>query len=93
MDSGTSASIINDLFICTNKFITRKTYTNNWSTMAGFFLMSCETEVKNKLQVLHFTAHIFALFHVTFQKSNYNLIFGRDLQLEHGINLDFQNKK
>ena len=37
------------------------------------------------------TAHIFAPFSVTSPKSNYNVIFGRDLQQGFGINLDFQN--
>ena len=39
----------------------------------------------------NFTAYIFAPFHVTNQKNNYNVIFGRDLLQELGINLNFQN--
>ena len=35
-------------------------------------------------------AHIFAPFHVTSQKSYYNIIFGRDLLQELGIVLDLQ---
>ena len=60
--------------------------------MAGSFLTSWEAEVKIKLPELNFTAHIFAPFHVTSQKSNYHVIFGWDLLQELGINLDFQNK-
>ena len=91
MDSGASASIIHDSFVRTNKFNTRKTSANKWSTMAGSFLTSYEVEVKLKLPELNFTAHIIAPFHVTSQISNYDAIFGRDLLRELGINLDFQN--
>ena len=40
---------------------------------------------------MNFTVHIFTPFHVTSQKSNYNVIFGQDFPWEVGINLDFQN--
>ena len=40
---------------------------------------------------MNFTAHIIATFCVTSQKSDYDVIFGRDLLQEFGINLDFQN--
>ena len=36
-------------------------------------------------------AHIFAPFHVTSHKNNYDVIFSQDLLQEIGINLDFQN--
>ena len=45
-----------------------------------------------KLSELNFTAHIFAPFHVTNQKSDYDVIFVQDLQRELGIHLDFQTK-
>ena len=77
MDSNASASIINNSFVRANKFNTRKTSANKWSTMAGSFLMSCEAEAKVKLPKLNVTAHIIAPFHVTSQKSNYNVIFGQ----------------
>ena len=57
--------------------------------MAGSFSTLCKAEVKNKLPELNFTAHVFAPFHVTSQKSNYDVIFDRDLLRELGINLDF----
>ena len=37
------------------------------------------------------TAHISAPFHMTTKKSNRNVIFGRDLLRELGIQIDFQN--
>ena len=87
MDSGESASIIHDSFVLTNKFNTRKTSANKCYTMAGSFSMLCKAEVKLKLPELNFTSHIFALFHVSSQKSNYSVIFGQDLLREVGINL------
>ena len=51
MDSGVSASIIHDLFVCANKFNTRKTSANKWSTMAASFSTSCKVEVKLKIPV------------------------------------------
>ena len=86
IDSGASASIIHNLFVHTIKFKTRKTSTNKWSMLTRSFLRSCKAEVKIKLPELNFTAHIFAPFHVTSQKSNYNVIFGQDLLQELGIN-------
>ena len=59
--------------------------------MAGSFSTLCKAEVKIKLPKLNFTAHIFAPFHITSQKSNYDVIFGQDLLCELGMNLDFQN--
>ena len=91
MDSGASASIIHDSLVRTNKFNTRKTSANKWCTMAGSFLTLCEAGVKIKLPELNFKAHSFATFHVTNQKSNYVVMFGRDFLRELGINLDFQN--
>ena len=59
--------------------------------MVGSFSTFCKAEVKIKLSELYVTVHIFASLHVTSQKSNYNVIFGRNLLRELGINLDFQN--
>ena len=57
--------------------------------MAGSFMTSHKAEVKIKFTDLNVTAHIIALFHVTSQKSNYNVIFDQDLLRELGINLYF----
>ena len=59
--------------------------------MAESFSTLCKAEVKIKLAKENFTANIFAPFHITSQKRNYNVIFGRDLLHELGINLDFLN--
>ena len=55
------------------------------------FFIFCEAEDKIKHPGQNVTAHFLAPFHVNNQKSNYNVIFGQDLQPELGINLDLQN--
>ena len=86
MDSSESASIIHKLYVSINKF-----NSNKWSTMARSFLTSFEAKVKIKFPELNEISHILAPFHVMNEKSNYNVIFGRDLLQELGISLDFQN--
>ena len=89
MDSGASASIIHEFYVNKNNFITGKTSANEWSTLAGSFSMSHKAEITLKMPELNVTAHISAPFHVTTKKSNYNVIFGRDLLRELEIQLDF----
>ena len=55
------------------------------------FLISYEAEVGIILPELNTTNHISVPFHVADQKSNYNVIFGRDLLRELRISLYFQN--
>ena len=59
--------------------------------MAGSFSTSHEAEITLKTPELKITAHISAPFHVTTKKSTYDVIFGRDLLQELGIQLNFQN--
>ena len=59
--------------------------------MAGSFLSSCETKVIIRRPELNVTAHIFASFHVTRQKSNYKVMIDQDLLRDFGMNLDLQN--
>ena len=74
----------------TNKFNTRKTSANKWSTMAGSFPMLYIAGDKIKLPELN-TTQIFESFHVISQKSIYNVTMCQDLLRELGINLNFQN--
>ena len=74
MDSSDSASIIHKDFLRINKFNTKKTSANKWSTMDGSFSMSYAAEVGSKLTELITTAHIFTPFHVIEQKNNCNVI-------------------
>ena len=59
--------------------------------MAGSFSISYKAEITFKMPELNVSAHISAPFHVTTKKSNYNIIFGRDLLRDLGIQLEFQN--
>ena len=79
MDSGASTSVIHDSFVRTNKFSTRKNTANQWSMMASSFLTLCKAEVKKSNQI-DVTPHIITPFHVTSQNSNYDEIFGQNLQ-------------
>ena len=90
MDSGASASITHESYVSENSLITRKISENKWSTMAGSFSKSHGAQITLKMPELYVTAHISAQFHVTTKKSNYDVIFGRDLLRELGIQLDFQ---
>ena len=58
--------------------------------MAGSFSTSSEAEITFKMLELNVTAHISASYHVT-TKKKFNVISGRDLHQELGIQLDFQN--
>ena len=91
LDSGASASIISEKYVRKKNYYLEKTTSNTWSTMAGSFATSYETEVQLKLPELYHTAHITATFHVTKQIGNYDLIFGRDLLRELNIVLNFSN--
>ena len=89
LDSGASASIVHERYVRNNNYSLRKTTKNTWSTMAGSFATSYETEINLKLPELYHTAHISVPCHVTKQNSNYDIIFGRDILRELKIILDF----
>ena len=91
LDSGASASIIHQSYVRKNNYDFRKTSANAWTTMAGSFSTSYETTINLTLPELNPTAHISAKMHMTENKSNYDVIFGRDLLRELGISLDFKN--
>ena len=59
--------------------------------MVWSFSKSREAEITLCMPEHNVTAHISAPFHVTAKKSNYDVIFGRDLLRDLGIQLDFQN--
>ena len=65
--------------------------THEWSTMAGTFKTTRLAEIKLKLPELSDSAEINVNCHVTKQKSNYDLILGREILRELGINLNFSN--
>ena len=90
MDSGASASIIHESYVSKNNFITRKTSANKWSTIAGSFsTLSRETKITSKKPELNVMAHISMKIHMTTRKINHDVIFGKHLLRELGIQLDF----
>ena len=90
LDSGASASIVNNSYTRGNKYL-RQISTCTWSKKAGMFNTSSLTELNIQLPELNHTAMITAEFHVTNAKSNHDLFFGTDLFRELGINLNFKN--
>ena len=63
----------------------RKISANKWSTITGSISASREAEITFKIPELNVMAHISMPFDVTTKKSNYDVIFGRDLLRELGI--------
>ena len=56
MNSGVSASIIQNSFEQAKKLNTKKTSPNKWSIMAGSILKSCEAKEKTKFSELNVKA-------------------------------------
>ena len=69
----------------------RKINIHEWTTMAGTFKTTQTAKIELKLPELNSTANIAVKCHVTKEKSNYDLIIGRDVLRELGITLDFLN--
>ena len=90
LDSGASASIIQHSYLRKNDFTQDKTI-HEWTTMAGTFKTTRTAKIELKLPELNSTATIAVKCHVTKEKSNYDLIIGRDVLRELGITLDFSN--
>ena len=59
--------------------------------MAGTFKTTRQSDVQLRLPELSDTAQMRVSCHVTKQKSNYDLILGREILRELGIKLDFSN--
>ena len=79
-DSGASASIVH------NSHVDLRGQMKNTK-----MIHERTAEIKLRLPELNATAEITANCHVTNQKSNYDLIIGRDILRDLGIELDFSN--
>ena len=90
LESGGSASIIHSSYVQRND-LQKNDVTHEWSTMAGAFKTKRLAEIKLKLPELSDSAEINVNCHFTKQKSNYDLILGREILRELGINLNFSN--
>ena len=60
--------------------------------MVGAFNTTFVTEIMLKLPVSNHTTEIYAKFHLTDKLLNYNVVPGKDILHELGINFDFDNK-
>ena len=87
LDSGASSSIAH-----ARLFKNLNTYTDNstiWNTMAGTLSTSKRGSLSIKMPEFNESATIKIDCHVTNNKSNYDIIVGRDTLCELGIGLDF----
>ena len=78
LDSGASASIIHHSYLRKKEFTQDKNI-HEWTTMAGTFKTTRTTNIELKLPELNSTANIAVKCHMTKEKSNYDLIIGRDI--------------
>ena len=88
LDSGASANIVHNSYVRKENF-TKEKQIVNWSTVAGNFQTTRTAKLDLKLSELNSTANVTVKCHVTKQKSNYDLIIGRDTMSELGITLNF----
>ena len=90
LERGASASIVHHSYVRKNDF-TKSKNIHKWTTMAGTFKTTRSMKIELRLLELNSTANITVKCHVTKEKSNYDLIIGRDVLRELGITLDFSN--
>ena len=89
LDSGASSSIAHErLFKRLNTYVDNSTV---WNTMTGTLSISKRGSINIKMPEFNETATIKIDCHVTTDKSNYDIIIGRDTLQELGITLDFSN--
>ena len=89
LDSGASQSIIKYELVKNMKLISVQT--TEWTTVAGTFSTSKQTNVIFSLPTLHEKRTVESVVHVTTKLENYDMILGRDLLQELGIILNFQD--
>ena len=88
LDSGASQSIIKLELV--KNFNLKSVESTSWNTVAGNFSTSKQTNVVFSSPKLHKKRTITSVMHVTEKLNNYDMILGRDLLLELGIILNFQ---
>ena len=89
LDSGASQSIVKYDLVKNSRLMNVET--TSWTTVAGNFSTSKQTQVTFSLPSLHEKRTIESLMHVTPKLQNYDMILGRDLLQELGIILNFQD--
>ena len=91
LDSGASGSIIHSRFVKENKIKQGKKV--EWTTMSGIFKTHGKVKIEFKLPEFNPSQTFHTKLNVTDQKSSYDLILGRDILRELGINLKFDTLK
>ena len=91
VDSGASASIIYERFVSDLPRQTARGVT--WSTMGGQFETADIRKTQLCLPELNSTALINVEVHITNQDSKYDVILGRDLCGQLGIEIDFEKSQ
>ena len=91
IDSGASGSMIHSRYLNKNKLKQNAKQTTVWTTMSGEFRTLATAKLNFTLPELSPTAKFTTKFYVTTQKSNYDIILGRDTLRQLGIKIDFQN--
>ena len=88
-DSGGSATILKSSFA--KKLRKKKAKSIKWSTLAGTVTTSQKAQVQFILPELNESKSITHSIHFMDQPMNYDMIMGRDLLQELGININFKN--
>ena len=78
IDSGASGSMIHSRYLNKNKLPQNAKQTTVWTTMSGEFRTLATAKLNFTLPELSPTAKFTTKFYVTTQKSNYDIILGRD---------------
>ena len=91
MDSGASASYIHKFYVNKKKLLRRRHPRKSGPQRLDLFLCHARPKLCQKISELDVTDHISVQIHVTTNKRNYKVIFGRDLLRELEIRLDSQN--
>ena len=92
LDSGGSASLITEKFTKKLKLRSTKNGTTNWTTPAGNLQTKATVRSKFMLPELHDNRLIEWDFHVTKNMGAYDMIIGRDMLKDLGIDIQFSNE-
>ena len=89
LDSGASRTIIYKPLV--KRLRLKRDDATTWATVAGSFQTNETCKIQFSLPELWDTRIVEWTAHVTNQKSNYDMIIGRDVLTELGINLNFKD--
>ena len=90
LDTGASSTIINSKFV--SKLRQKSDATTEWGTAAGTFITNNKCKLEFTLPEMHDRRLIHWECHVTKQAFNYDMIIGRDLLTELGMEFSFKKQ-